>query len=150
MSTFEAITHDMEAIKHSLVQRIRERAIEPAPWLMQVPRRLVEAVKTMKAAHKAAALAGLAALLLLVVSLFLPSSQALVEMPALGLIREAQAAEAQLFAGEGIASVVTEIIVKPVSDPDLARLRWCTIVSVEASGKPRFHQLSLPAGPGEG
>lgn len=65
------------------------------------------------------------------------------------LLSLALAAEEPLFAGEGIVSIVTEIIVKPVSDPDLARLRWHPVVSIEASGKPRFHQLSLPAEPGE-
>ena len=150
MSTFEAITHDMEATKHTLVQSIQERTVQPAPWLTQVSRQVLAAVQRMKAAHKAAALAGLAALLLLVASLFLSSNQGPVEMPALTFIREARAAEAQLFAGEGIVSVVTEIIVKPVSNADLARVRWCPVVSIEASGTPRFHQLSLPAEPGEG
>ena len=69
--------------------------------------------------------------------------------PAFGLLSQALAAEEPLFAGEGIVSIVTEIIVKPVSDPDLARLRWHPVVSIEASGKPRFHQLALPAEPGE-
>ncbi len=68
---------------------------------------------------------------------------------AFSLLSLALAAEEPLFAGEGIVSVVTEIIVKPVSDPDLARVRWHPVASIEASGKPRFHQLSLPAEPGE-
>ncbi len=71
------------------------------------------------------------------------------EVSAFSLLSQALAAEEPLFAGEGIVSIVTEIIVKPVSDPDLARLRWHPVVSIEASGKPRFHQLSLPAEPGE-
>ncbi len=57
MSTFGAITHDMEAIKHSLVQRTQERAVEPAPWLVRAPRRLFEGVRTMRTAYRIAAIA---------------------------------------------------------------------------------------------
>ena len=96
--------------------------------------------------------AGVAALLLLVASLVFQlgrGGDGAVEVSAFSLLSQAFAAEEPLFAGEGIVSIVTEIIVKPVSDPDLARLRWHHVVSIEASGKPRFHQLSLPAEPGE-
>lgn len=69
---------------------------------------------------------------------------------ALVLFGQAWAAEEALFAGDGIVHIVNEIIVKPVSNPVLARMRWFPVVSVEATGQRRFHQLALPAEPDEG
>jgi len=69
---------------------------------------------------------------------------------ALSLLSQAWAAEETLFTKAGIIHIVNEIIVKPVSNPDLARMRWFPIISLDATGKPRFHQLALPAQPGEG
>lgn len=149
MSTFEAIAQDMEAIKQSLLERLQERSVEPVPGLIRHPRRFAELVSLRKKIWKPALVVGAAALILLVVSLLLPFGPAPVEMPAFGLISQAWAAEARLFAGEGIVNAVMEIVVKPVSDPDLARVRWLPIVSMEATGRPRFHQLKLPAEPGE-
>lgn len=97
--------------------------------------------------------AGVAALLLVMASLFHWFGRergAPVAMPAFSLLSQAWAAEEELFAGDGVVHIVNEIIVKPVSNPVLARLRWFPIMSLEATGKPRFHQLSLPTKPGEG
>jgi hypothetical protein len=70
-------------------------------------------------------------------------------MPAFSLLSQARAAEDALFAGDKVLHFVNEIIVKAVSNPVLAQMRWVPMVSVEATGKPRFHQLTLPAKPGE-
>ena len=96
--------------------------------------------------------AGIAALLVSAALLFLKSRSAgedFAKLSAFNLVRQACAAEESFFAGEGIISIVNEIVVQPVSDPTLAKLRWFPIMSLEASGKTRFHQLTLPAEPGE-
>ena len=72
------------------------------------------------------------------------------KMPAFSLIRQAYAAEEAIFAADRVVHIVGEIIVKPIADPDLARMRWFPIMSLEASGKPRFHQLTLSAEVGKG
>jgi len=66
------------------------------------------------------------------------------------LLSQARAAEESLLAGEGVLHMVNEIVVEPVANPILARMRWFPIVSLEASGESRFHQLTLAAGAGEG
>ena len=66
------------------------------------------------------------------------------------LFVKACAAEELLFVGEAIVYLENRIVVKPVSDPVLAQGRWLPLVSLEASGKPRFDQLSLAAPVGEG
>ncbi len=96
--------------------------------------------------------AGIAALLLfggLLFLRFVSARNGSGEMSAFSLIRQAYAAEESLFAGRGIVSIVNEIVVKPISNPVLARARWFPIISLDASGKLRFHQLALPAEPGE-
>jgi len=65
------------------------------------------------------------------------------------LLAQAQAAEEALFAGQGIVRIVNEIVVKAVSDPGTAAMRWMPLMSLDATGKPRFHELSLPAEPGQ-
>ncbi len=67
---------------------------------------------------------------------------------AFSLLSHAYAAERTVFSGDQIVHVVSEIVVKGVSDPQLARMQWLPVVSLEATGKPRFHQLTLPAEPG--
>ena len=59
------------------------------------------------------------------------------------------AAERSLFSGDGITHIVNEIVVTPVSNPVLASIRWMPLVSLEADGKPGFHQINLPAEPDE-
>ena len=73
-----------------------------------------------------------------------------VKMPAFRLISQAYAAEEAIFAGDAIVYIANQIVVKPVADPMLARMRWFPIMSLEATGKRRFHQLKLSAKPGEG
>ena len=96
---------------------------------------------------------GIAAAVLVAVTLFLrpgPGGNGQVALPALSLLRQAAAAEAALFSGDRIVHIVNEIEVKPVDDPAWAKARWFPIVSLEASGKPRFHQLTLSAEVGKG
>ena len=96
--------------------------------------------------------AGVGALLLVsgILSLWFRTDRGTtVEMSASRLLSRAWAAEEALFTEEGIVHIVNEIVVKAVSNPVLARGRWMPVVSVEATGKPRFHQLTLTAEPGE-
>ncbi|HUW82900.1 MAG TPA: hypothetical protein VMZ31_08895 [Phycisphaerae bacterium] len=69
--------------------------------------------------------------------------------PAFSLLSQAWAAEAALFAGDEIRHCVNEIVVTPVDDPELAGMRWTPLVSLEATGRQRIHQLALAAKPGE-
>jgi len=65
------------------------------------------------------------------------------------LLAQARAAEASLYSAKGFLHLVNEILVQPVADPDMARMRWTPMVSLEANGKNRVHQLTLSAKPGE-
>ncbi len=69
---------------------------------------------------------------------------------ALGLFSEACAAETTLFAGNQIVHLVNEIVVMPVADPTLAKARWLPLISLDATGKPRYQQLTLAAEAGKG
>ena len=69
---------------------------------------------------------------------------------AFGLLAEACAAEEHLFAGNTIIHLVNEIIVEPVADATLAKMRWLPLVSLKATGKPDCGQLALPAKVSEG
>jgi len=71
-------------------------------------------------------------------------------LSAFGLLAEACAADESLFTGSHIVHIVNEIIVAPVGDETLARIRWLPLMSLEATGKPRFNQLTLPAEVGKG
>jgi hypothetical protein len=73
-----------------------------------------------------------------------------VSLSAFGLFSQAWATEDALFKKEGIVYLVNEIVVRPVSSPELAGMRWIPLVSLDAKGIPRFNQLRLPAKPGEG
>ena len=64
---------------------------------------------------------------------------------AFGLLSEAYAAEEKLFTGSQIVHLLNEIIVTPVADATMAKIRWLPLFSLEATGKPRFNQLTLPA-----
>ena len=65
--------------------------------------------------------------------------------PAFGLLAKACAAEDAIFTGDRVVHIENEIVVKPTADPNWARMRWLPIISLEPTGKTRFHQLSLPA-----
>lgn len=71
-------------------------------------------------------------------------------LSAFGLLAEACAAEENFFTGNQIVHLVNEIIVTPVADATLAKMRWLPLMSLEATGKPRFNQLALPAEVGKG
>jgi hypothetical protein len=71
-------------------------------------------------------------------------------LSAFGLLGEACAAEEHLFLGNQIVHLVNEIIVAPVADATMAKMRWLPLVSLEATGKPRYDQLALPAEAGKG
>lgn len=73
-----------------------------------------------------------------------------VSLPAFSLFSQAWATEDALFNKEGIVHLVNEIVVRPVSSPELANMRWIPLMSLDAKGKTRFNQLRLPAKPGEG
>jgi len=130
-------------------------AVEPEPAAAVFPRAraLFEA-----RVWKPVLAVGIAAAVLVAVTLFLrpgpggigPGGIGQVALPALGLLQQAAAAEAALFSGDQIIHIVNEIEVKPVDDPAWAKARWFPIVSLEASGKPRFHQLTLSAEVGGG
>ena len=66
------------------------------------------------------------------------------------LLNVAHATEGAIFHTGPIVHIVNEIRVRPIADPALSRARWFPIVSLEATGKPRYHQLSLAAKPVEG
>ena len=69
---------------------------------------------------------------------------------AFGLFSEACAAETNLFVGDQIVHLVNEIDVAPVADPMLAKARWMPLVSLDATGRPRYQQLTLAAPAGKG
>lgn len=62
---------------------------------------------------------------------------------AFGVISQAHAAEEKLFARPGIIHLMNRILVKPISDPELASGRWLPLTTMDAGGKPHFHQLKL-------
>jgi len=70
-------------------------------------------------------------------------------IPAFSLLSKAWAAEEATFAAGGIVHLVNQIAVKPISDPTMAQARWFPLMALDATGKPRFHQLALGAQPGE-
>ncbi len=66
------------------------------------------------------------------------------------LFATACAAEELVFAGDDVVHIENEIVVRPTDDPNWVKMRWMPMVSLDATGKTRFHQLSLPAELGEG
>jgi anti-sigma factor RsiW len=136
---FQASSHLKERIMNNIIEihATSYRPVESRRWSFQL--------------WRPAWAMGIAALLLVGISLyhwFGPARGA--PMPAFSLLSQARAAEDALFAGDKVLHFVNEIVVKSVSNPVLAQMRWFPMVSVEATGKPRFHQLTLPAKPGEG
>jgi hypothetical protein len=67
-----------------------------------------------------------------------------------GFVAQAWAAEKSVFTREGIIHVVNRITVKAISDPELAKMRWLPLVTLDAKGGMHFNQLNLSAEPGEG
>jgi hypothetical protein len=100
----------------------------------------------------AAAIAAAAVLLIILTPLlpFGPKNAGHKPLSAFGLLAEASAAEAKLFSGTEIVHLLSRIIVTPVADAELAKIRWFPLVSLQANGKPRYSQLSLAAEPGKG
>lgn len=66
------------------------------------------------------------------------------------LFASACAAEELAFAGQDVIHLENEILVQPTDDAIWAKMRWLPITSLDATGKTRFHQLSLPAEVGKG
>jgi len=103
-------------------------------------------------ARRPALAAGIAAAVIVTVSLLWNSASPggkPQKASAFSILSQAFAAEEPLFTGDSVVNIVAEIAVKAVSDPNLARLRFLPILVMDASGKTRFNQLSLPAQPGE-
>lgn len=120
------------------------RMFQPLPAVAQVPWFL-----RWKAN---AALATAIALIVALMSFFLPGPDqgGNKRFSEFSLLGEACAAEGNLFLGNQIVHLVNEIIVAPVADTTLAKLRWVPLVSLRATGKPDCAQLALPAKVGEG
>lgn len=70
-------------------------------------------------------------------------------LSAFSLLSEATAAEARFFADGHLVQLVSEIIVKPIADSELAAMRWLPLISLGPDGKPQYRQLKLAAKPGE-
>ncbi len=107
--------------------------------------------KRVERSWRSAMALALAAVVLLAVSVFRSSPE---RSPASGrawdLLAEASAAEAALFADGQLASLVNEIVVEPVKDPELIAMRWLPLMAIGADGKPQFQQLKLGGEPGKG
>ncbi|MFC1528282.1 anti-sigma factor family protein [Candidatus Latescibacterota bacterium] len=99
---------------------------------------------------KPALVAVAAVFLLVIASIFILFDQNEENLMAPQMLSQAWAAEEALFTGDEVIHIVNEIIVYPISDPVLSQIRWFPVVSIEATGKPKFHQLTLSAEPGEG
>ena len=91
----------------------------------------------------------IAAVLIVAVSLFMRFESAKNRNIAENLLTEVWAAEQAVFTQKSIVHIANEIVVKPLQDPVMAQLRWFPVVSIKSDGKPRYHQLSLPADVGE-
>ncbi len=123
------------------------RLLRPRLQKIQGPR---DRVKKLLAVVSVAAM-----LLVVVTSLFRigsgPDEQGFRDrFSAFSLLSEACAAERTLFTGKEIVHFVNEITVVPVADPTLAKSRWFPMVSLDATGKPHFQQLTLGLEPGKG
>ena len=105
-------------------------------------------VKLWKPVFAAAAIL----ILLAVVSIFLkpgPRKNDSAPASAFSLLSQALANEEALGKGGKVVHIVNEIVVQPISNVTLAQARWFPMMALEANGKPRFHQLSLPGEVGE-
>jgi hypothetical protein len=68
---------------------------------------------------------------------------------ALDLYGRVWAAENARLSGDQVVHVTSRIDVLPVADVEMAEARWLPLVSLDAHGQPRFHQLRLAAAPGQ-
>jgi hypothetical protein len=137
-------------LSHNFKERIMD-AISAARVFPVVPAAIpVRRIRQWKIT--AAALAAAVALLLAAAPLLhpRPGQSGHKGFSAFGLLAEACAAEETLFTGNQLVHLVNEIIVAPVADAALAQMRWLPLMSLEATGKPRFNQLALPAEVGKG
>ncbi|HVA49899.1 MAG TPA: hypothetical protein VNH11_26265 [Pirellulales bacterium] len=98
---------------------------------------------------RAALVLAAAAVVLLAVSLSRHTQSPGPGLAAFSLLSQAAAAEARFFADDHLVQLVNEIVVKPVSDAELAAIRWIPLVSLGPDGKPQSSQLKLAAKPGE-
>ena len=138
------LSHKVKAsadLKHRIMSEIRETKETNLKPEKRTFRRII--------LWKPAWVAGAAVFLLAVTSIFILFNQKKDNRIALQLLSKAWAAEEALFVRNEVVHIVNEIIVKPVSDPILSQIRWFQVVSIEATGKPKFHQLNLPAEPDE-
>ncbi len=99
---------------------------------------------------KPVVITGAAVILLIIGSLFLQPGNDRETIIAVNLLHTVWAAEQAVFDKAGVVYCVNEIIVKPVRNPVLSKLRWLPVISIESDGTQRFHQLTLPAETGEG
>ncbi len=116
------------------------------------PKRTETTGAGMKLLRRALAV-GVAGALLVAAILLLrpgPGGRGPAALSAIALLQQAAAAEAALFSGDQVVHIVNAIEVKPVDDPRWAQSRWFPVASLEATGKPRFHQLMLSAEVGKG
>jgi len=90
-----------------------------------------------------------AVLLLAVASIYFLFDKRKDNRMALELLSRAWAAEETLFIRNEVVHIINEIIVKPISDPVLSQIRWFPVMSIEATGKPKYNQLNLSAEPDE-
>lgn len=133
--------------------------LDPLPVSDHLTRRIMEALADVEVSQGAngtdrdrrirpwqvAAAFATAAILLIALTPLFHAGRGQSEPSAFGLLAAACAAEENQFAGKEIVHLVNEIIVLPVADPALAQMRWLPLLSLEATGKPRFNQLTLPA-----
>jgi hypothetical protein len=101
---------------------------------------------------KKSTLAMAVAALVLIASAFLlwrVRGEGQLDESAFSLLKKAYAADQGVFQTGRVVHIVNEILVRPIADPALSSARWFPIVSLEATGQPRFHQLSLAAKPVE-
>ena len=66
-----------------------------------------------------------------------------------GFVSQAWAAENAVFTQQGIIHVVNRIAIKAISDPEMAKMRWLPLVTLDPKGRIHFNQLNLPAEPGQ-
>ncbi len=144
------LSHSVKAsadLKHRIMREIRETketSIKPET------RTLGRIIR-----WKPALVAGAAILLLAMASFFILFDHKKDTGMTIQLLSRAWAAEKTLFIRDEVVDrdevvhIVNEIIVKPISDPVLSQGRWFPVISIEATGKPKYHQLNLPAEPDE-
>ncbi|MHC4645938.1 MAG: anti-sigma factor family protein [Planctomycetota bacterium] len=155
-SAFDAIAHKSQAVQDSLVEQ-----------LGKTPERRISLLLRRVTKSRIAKLAAAAAIVLAISMYGWLSPDG--EPPTyFSLIREARAAEAKLFHGDGITHILNEIVVYPSSADDIVdeqetselqqkldglnsflEYHWLPMCSVKADGRLRFNQLRLPTSDAE-